>query len=96
MSAETAYAELRASTSSPPSFLGFLTSQYYLSSEHAMFDSVRLKAILFLRASSRYDVTSVKKDLEDMEKRGLRGLTLERAIVYGKVRWNVFHRSHAA
>lgn len=46
---------------------------------------MRLKAILFLANSSNYDVTGVKKDLEEMEVNGLRGLTLERAIVYGKV-----------
>lgn len=47
---------------------------------------MRLKAILFLGASSKYDVAAMKQELEEMEVKGLRGLTLERAIVYGKVR----------
>mgnify|MGYP001586933735 FL=1 len=42
--------------------------------------------MLFLNTSAQYDVPAMKAELEDMEVRGLRGLTLERAIVYGKVR----------
>lgn len=46
---------------------------------------MRLKAILFLGTSSKYDVAAMKQELEEMEVKGLRGLMLERAIVYGKV-----------
>lgn len=70
----------------PPTFLAYLISRYSAESELALFDRVRLKTILFLRASTKYDVAKIKKDLDDMELQGLRGLTLERAIVYGKVR----------
>ena len=47
---------------------------------------MRLKAILFLGHSTQYDVQSAKADLEEIEIKGMRGLTLERVIVYGKVR----------
>ncbi|KAK4698396.1 vacuolar protein sorting-associated protein 3, partial [Phenoliferia sp. Uapishka_3] len=85
---EKSYAELVASTSqsSPPSFLYFLASRFTTTSPHGTFDRVRLKAILFLNSSANYDVAATKKVLDDMEVRGLRGLTLERAIVYGKLR----------
>lgn len=72
--------------SSPPSFLFFLASRFAADSSHATFDRVRLKTILFLATSSNYDVTGTKQDLEGMEVKGLRGLTLERALVYGRVR----------
>lgn len=77
---------LSDSTTSPPSFLAFLTSQFSLDSPRVDFDRVRLKTILFLATSTNYDVPEVKKELEDLEMKGLRGLTLERAILYGKVR----------
>ncbi|GAA5872000.1 hypothetical protein JCM1840_004768 [Sporobolomyces johnsonii] len=84
---ESTYTTLVASSpSSPPSFLSFLTSHYDPNSPHAHLDRVRLKAILFLSGSSKYDVQGAKADLEDMEMKGLRGLTLERVIVYGKLR----------
>jgi hypothetical protein len=38
-----------------------------------------------LGTSSNYDLAGTKKELEGMEMRGLKGLTLERAIVYGRV-----------
>ncbi|ORY74073.1 hypothetical protein BCR35DRAFT_293491 [Leucosporidium creatinivorum] len=83
---ESDYATLLStSPSPPPSFLSFLVSRYSSDSPNAQFDRVRLKAILFLGASSKYDVTAMKKELEEMEVKGLRGLTLERAIVYGKL-----------
>ena len=69
----------------PPSFLAYLTSRYSEDSELALFDRVRLKTILFLRTSTKYDVAQIKRVLDEMEMTGLRGLTLERAIVYGKV-----------
>ena len=85
--AEIDYAALVDASPSPlPSFLSFLVSRYSVESAHAHFDRVRLKAILFLGTSSKYDVSGMKTDLEEMEMKGLRGLTLERAIVYGKVR----------
>ncbi|GAA5956387.1 hypothetical protein JCM21900_000171 [Sporobolomyces salmonicolor] len=84
---ESAYATLVSSSpSSPPSFLSFLTSHYDPNSPHAHLGRVRLKAILFLSGSSKYDVQGAKADLEEMEMKGLRGLTLERVIVYGKLR----------
>lgn len=82
---ETAFAQLESSTSSPPTFLSFLTSRYSPESHFALLDRVRLKAILFLSTSSKYDVQDAKRELEELEMRGLRGLTLERIIVYGKV-----------
>lgn len=89
-SAESAYATLVASTSTPPTFLAFLTSRYSTDAPRALLDRVRLKAALFLSGSTKYDVQAAKQELEEMEVRGLRGLTLERAIVYGKVRPPVF------
>ncbi|KAL8283319.1 hypothetical protein RQP46_005729 [Phenoliferia psychrophenolica] len=86
---ESSYAALVASSeSTAPSFLCFLASRFTTtsSSPHETFDRVRLKLVLFLNNSSNYDVAATKKELEDMEVRGLRGLTLERAIVYGKLR----------
>ncbi|CEQ41527.1 SPOSA6832_03250, partial [Sporobolomyces salmonicolor] len=84
---ESAYTTLVSSSpSSPPSFLSFLTSHYDPNSPHAHLGRVRLKAILFLSGSSKYDVQGAKADLEEMEMKGLRGLTLERVIVYGKLR----------
>ena len=84
---ESSYADLVASTESiPPSFLFFLASRFTTTSPQATFDRVRLKAILFLNNSPNYDVAAAKKELDEMEVRGFRGLTLERAIVYGKVR----------
>lgn len=84
---ESAYITLvsTSSTSSPATFLSFLTSRYDPTSPHANFDLARLKTILFLSTSANYDIPGTKKDLEDMELKGLRGLTLERAVVYGKV-----------
>lgn len=84
--AESAYAELADSTSAPPSFLSFLTNRYDPDSPHALLDRVRLKAILFLGSSSKYDLQGAKKEFEEMEVKGQRGLTLERVIIYGKVR----------
>uniref|UniRef100_A0A0K3C490 BY PROTMAP: gi/472583522/gb/EMS21155.1/ TGF beta receptor associated protein [Rhodosporidium toruloides NP11] gi/647396884/emb/CDR39543.1/ RHTO0S04e06238g1_1 [Rhodosporidium toruloides] n=1 Tax=Rhodotorula toruloides TaxID=5286 RepID=A0A0K3C490_RHOTO len=82
---ESAYASLVASTSNPPTFLAFLTSRYSADSSRALLDRVRLKAALFLSGSTKYDVQAAKQELEEMEVKGLRGLTLERAIVYGKL-----------
>ncbi|BGP17675.1 hypothetical protein JCM10213v2_005713 [Rhodosporidiobolus nylandii] len=82
---ESEYATLTASTSSLPTFLSFLTSRYSASSPHALLNRVRLKALLFLGASSKYDVEGAKQDLDEMEMEGMRGLTLERAVVYGKL-----------
>ncbi|GAA5939746.1 hypothetical protein JCM3775_001615 [Rhodotorula graminis] len=97
---ETAYAALAESTStsttdSTPTFLSFLVSRYSASVSnadgngaapaHALLDRVRLKAILFLGHSTQYDVQSAKADLEEIEIKGMRGLTLERVIVYGKL-----------
>ncbi|GAA5852101.1 hypothetical protein JCM9279_005057 [Rhodotorula babjevae] len=94
---ETAYAALAQSTSdSTPTFLSFLASRYSASiasadlgdnsaPSHALLDRVRLKAILFLGHSTQYDVQSAKADLEEIEMKGMRGLTLERVIVYGKL-----------
>ncbi|TNY19371.1 hypothetical protein DMC30DRAFT_448017 [Rhodotorula diobovata] len=82
---ESAYASLAASTSSPPTLLSFLTSRYSAEGPHALLDRVRLKAILFLNTSAKYDVPSAKTDLEEIEVKGMRGLTLERVIVYGKL-----------
>ncbi|GAA5972182.1 hypothetical protein JCM11641_002531 [Rhodosporidiobolus odoratus] len=82
---ESAYTALASSTSSPPAFLSFLTSRYDPSYPHALLDRVRLKAILFLGSSSKYDLQGAKQELEEMEMRGLRGLVLERVIVYGKL-----------
>ncbi|GAA6028594.1 hypothetical protein JCM8097_007301 [Rhodosporidiobolus ruineniae] len=83
---ESAYISLTSSTSTPPTFLSFLTSRYSPSSPFAELDRVRLKALLFLGASSKYDVQGAKKELEEMEMRGERGLVLERVVVYGKLR----------
>ncbi|GAA5867831.1 hypothetical protein JCM8547_003390 [Rhodosporidiobolus lusitaniae] len=83
---ESDYAVLSSSTSTPPSYLSFLTSCYSPSSPHSLLDRVRLKALLFLGGSSKYDVQGAKKELEEMEVRGLRGLTLERVVVYGKLK----------
>ncbi|GAA6055225.1 hypothetical protein JCM3770_000723 [Rhodotorula araucariae] len=83
---ESAYAALAASSSTPPTFLSFLASRYSPNEPYALLDRVRLKAILFLGSSSTYDVEGVKADLEEMEMRGMRGLALERVIVYGKLR----------
>lgn len=69
----------------PPTFLSYLAAQYTPESTHAAFDLVRLKTILFLGTSSNYDLPGTKKELEAMEMKGLKGLTLERAIVYGRV-----------
>ena len=83
---ESSYAEVRSrSPLSPPSFLHFLVSRYDSASPHVNFDRVRLKTILFLATSVNYDAAGTKKELEELEMKGLRGLTLERAIVYGKV-----------
>ncbi|GAA5904811.1 hypothetical protein JCM8208_001362 [Rhodotorula glutinis] len=97
---ETAYVALAESTSSSttdptPTFLSFLASRYSASISsadgdsatppHALLDRVRLKAILFLGHSTQYDVQSAKADLEEIEMKGMRGLTLERVIVYGKL-----------
>ncbi|GJN90241.1 hypothetical protein Rhopal_003240-T1 [Rhodotorula paludigena] len=82
---ESAYAELADSTSAPPSFLSFLTNRYDPDSPHALLDRVRLKAILFLGSSSKYDLQGAKKEFEEMEVKGQRGLTLERVIIYGKL-----------
>ncbi|GAA6015822.1 hypothetical protein JCM10207_008808 [Rhodosporidiobolus poonsookiae] len=83
---ESAYTTLTSSSSSAPSFLSFLSSRYDSSSPHAALDRVRLKALLFLGGSSKYDLQGAKADLEEMEIKGLKGLTLERAVVYGKLR----------
>ncbi|BGP41415.1 hypothetical protein JCM10449v2_005395 [Rhodotorula kratochvilovae] len=83
---ESAYATFAASSSTPPSFLSFLASRYAPDAPHALLDRVRLKTILFLGSSSKYDVQGVKTALEEMEMRGMRGLALERVIVYGKLR----------
>ncbi|KAI5477112.1 TGF beta receptor associated protein [Pseudohyphozyma bogoriensis] len=84
---ETAYAEAVASApTAPPTFLSFIAERYSPNSSQITFDRVRLKTILFLGKSKNYDVAGTKKDLEEMEVKGLRGLTLERAIVYGKLR----------
>ena len=92
--AEASYADVRSLTPlSPPSFLHFLVSRYDLASPHVDFDRVRLKTILFLATSVNYDVAGTKKELEELELKGLRGLTLERAIVYGKVTSFRFSRS---
>lgn len=69
----------------PPSFLAFLIERYSPDSPQALLDRVRLKALLFLSSSSKYDVEDAKKELEAMEVKGLKGLVLERAVVYGKV-----------
>ncbi|BGP33373.1 hypothetical protein JCM10296v2_005173 [Rhodotorula toruloides] len=82
---ESAYASLVASTSNPPAFLAFLTARSSADSSRALLDRVRLKAALFLSGSTKYDVQAAKQELEEMEVKGLRGLTLERAIVYGKL-----------
>ncbi|GAA5933539.1 uncharacterized protein JCM15063_001342 [Sporobolomyces koalae] len=83
---ETSYLELEASTLSPPTFLSFLTTRYSSESRFALLDRVRLKAILFLSHSTKYDVSDAKRELEDLEVKGARGLTLERTIVYGKLK----------
>ncbi|KAK4050303.1 hypothetical protein OIV83_003624 [Microbotryomycetes sp. JL201] len=49
------------------------------------FERARLRLVIFLSHSNEYSRERVKTRLEEMEKRGLRGLTLERAIVYGKL-----------
>ncbi|GAA5879657.1 hypothetical protein JCM3774_002398 [Rhodotorula dairenensis] len=82
---ESEYAELTASTSSPPTFLHFLASRYSPDAPRALLNRIRLKALLFLNSSTKYDLEDAKKELEAMETRGLRGLTLERAVVYGKL-----------
>lgn len=74
-----------SSTHQVPTFLSFISGRFDSNSIHATFDSARLKTILFLSTSSNYDILAIKKSFEDMESKGLRGLTLERAIVYGKV-----------
>lgn len=84
--AESEYAELTASTSAPPTFLHFLAARYSPDAPRALLNRIRLKALLFLNSSTKYDPEDAKKELEAMEMRGLRGLTLERAVVYGKVR----------
>ncbi|GAA6016850.1 hypothetical protein JCM11491_001827 [Sporobolomyces phaffii] len=92
---ETVFAQQQtdaSTTRSPPaSFLDFLTAQYSASisaddSRFSLLDRVRLKAILFLSTSSKYDVQDAKRQLEEMEMNGFRGLTLERVIVYGKLK----------
>ncbi|GAA5915979.1 hypothetical protein JCM6882_003485 [Rhodosporidiobolus microsporus] len=83
---ESDYHTLTSSTSTPPTSLSFLTTRYDPSSPHALLDRVRLKALIFLGGSSKYDVQGAKKELEEMEVRGLRGLALERVVVYGKLR----------
>ncbi|GAA6019435.1 hypothetical protein JCM8202_001808 [Rhodotorula sphaerocarpa] len=82
---EDEYGELTASTSAPPSLLGFLVSRYSPDKPHALLDRVRLKALLFLSSSAKYDVEHAKTELEAMETKGLKGLTLMRAVVYGKL-----------
>ncbi|KAM0748698.1 hypothetical protein T439DRAFT_70364 [Meredithblackwellia eburnea MCA 4105] len=87
---EAEYQSIVASQTSasppPPTFLSYLASSFNPSSENASFDQVRLKTILFLSNSAHYDTAAMKKELDEMELSGLRGLTLERAIVYGKLR----------
>ena len=83
--AEAAYSSLASTSSTPPSFLAFLASRYDPSSVHASFDLARLKTILFLSTSSKYDVPGTKQELDEMELKGLKGLTMERVVVYGKV-----------
>lgn len=89
--AESEYAELTTSTSSPPSFLEFLASRYSPDAPLALLNRIRLKALLFLDSSTKYDLEDAKKQLEAMEMKGLKGLTLERAVVYGKVTRTRFH-----
>ncbi|GAA5825001.1 hypothetical protein JCM11251_006058 [Rhodosporidiobolus azoricus] len=82
---ESDYHSLPSSSTAPPTFLSFLTTSYDTSSPHALLDRVRLKALIFLACSSKYDISGAKKELEAMEVKGLRGLTLERVVVYGKL-----------
>ncbi|GAA5826426.1 hypothetical protein JCM10212_004903, partial [Sporobolomyces blumeae] len=82
----TTYAKLEASTSNPPTFLSYLTSRYRPDGPHATVDRVRLKAILFLSTSNKYDVEDAKRELEELERNGSTGLTLERIVVYGKLK----------
>lgn len=85
MIVESAYSSLASTSTTPPSFLAFLASRYDSSSVHASFDLARLKTILFLSTSSKYDVAGTKQELDEMELKGLKGLTMERVVVYGKV-----------
>ncbi|KAM0786374.1 hypothetical protein ACM66B_001842 [Microbotryomycetes sp. NB124-2] len=65
--------------------LNFLLSTFDGEGDHAQFDRTRLKLVVFLAHSSKYSRESVKTRLDELEKRGMRGLTLERVIVYGKL-----------
>ncbi|GAA5907483.1 uncharacterized protein JCM6883_001219 [Sporobolomyces salmoneus] len=81
---ETSFLQLDSSI--PTTFLSHLTSLYSPSSRFAKLDRIRLKTILFLSTSSKYDLSETKNALEEMEMKGLKGLTLERVIVYGKLK----------
>ena len=81
--AETSFKSMRSVTAG--SFLSHLTTAFEADATNAQFDRIRMKTILFLGASSKYDFDRVKKRLDDLEMKGNRGLAYERSIVYGKV-----------
>ncbi|KAK4052008.1 hypothetical protein OIO90_004538 [Microbotryomycetes sp. JL221] len=70
----------------PPTFLAHLTKNFDGSGNQAKFDGTRLKLVLFLNSpTSRYSRQEVKSKLDELEKKGARGLTLERVIVYAQL-----------
>ncbi|GAA5979077.1 hypothetical protein JCM5350_007058 [Sporobolomyces pararoseus] len=85
---ETLFAQNSTTSSSSSTFLSFLIDQHSASSQFSSLDQLRLKLILLLSTSSKYDLNDTKTRLEEMEiKNGLKGgLTFERVIIYGKLK----------
>ncbi|GAA5958846.1 hypothetical protein JCM3765_000755 [Sporobolomyces pararoseus] len=83
---ETVYSQ--NSTSSSSTFLSFLIEQYSPTCRFSTLDRIRLKTILLLTISNKYDLNDSKTRLEEIEiKNGGGGcLTFERVIVYGKLK----------
>lgn len=75
---------LYASSSPDTSFLSFLLAQPDDAPE-AAFTTARLKSILLLSSGSAYDPAQLKIRLDELSAKS-RGLTFERALVYGRLR----------
>ena len=67
------------------SFLAFLLEQHDPAADQSEFSAARLKAVLLLATGSAYDPAQLKTRIDELAVRtGL--LTLERAVVYGRLR----------
>lgn len=67
------------------SFLSFLVDKHEPASPQADFTTARLKAVLLLSTGSAYDPAQLKTRIDELSARS-GALTLERAVVYGKLR----------